>query len=139
MSAVFVVVAVTAINDYQKEQQFRALNDAKEDAEVPIFGIEHINCKLRTLRSLKSAASPASCPTAYGTDRCFPQVTVVRDGNKMHISKHDLVVGDILHLCAGDLVPADGAIFHKNDTAISEKMLTGETVCPPFRVAVCEN
>jgi magnesium-transporting ATPase (P-type) len=32
-----------------------------------------------------------------------------------------------VHLCAGDLVPADGAIFQKSDIAISEKMLTGET------------
>jgi hypothetical protein len=35
LSAVAVVVAVTAINDYQKEQQFRALNDVKEDSQVP--------------------------------------------------------------------------------------------------------
>jgi Ca2+ transporting ATPase len=34
LSAVVVVVAVTAINDYQKEQQFRALNDVKEDSQV---------------------------------------------------------------------------------------------------------
>lgn len=32
-----------------------------------------------------------------------------------------------VHLCAGDLAPADGAIFQKSDLAISEKMLTGET------------
>lgn len=36
MSAVIVVVAVTAINDYQKEQQFRALNDVKEDSQVSL-------------------------------------------------------------------------------------------------------
>jgi hypothetical protein len=27
-------VTVTAVNDYQKEQQFRALNDAREDVDV---------------------------------------------------------------------------------------------------------
>jgi magnesium-transporting ATPase (P-type) len=34
---------------------------------------------------------------------------------------------ETVHLCAGDLAPADGAIFQKSDIAISEKMLTGET------------
>lgn len=34
MAAVAVVVLVTAVNNYQKEQQFRALNQINEDIKV---------------------------------------------------------------------------------------------------------
>mmetsp|Transcript_43410 Transcript_43410/g.88814 ORF Transcript_43410/g.88814 Transcript_43410/m.88814 type:complete len:1057 (+) Transcript_43410:288-3458(+) len=36
LCAVFVVVTVSAVNDYQKEQQFRALNAVKEDTQVTV-------------------------------------------------------------------------------------------------------
>lgn len=34
LCAVLVVVSVSAVNDYQKEQQFRALNAVKDDVQV---------------------------------------------------------------------------------------------------------
>ena len=34
MAAVAVVVLVTAVNNYQKEQQFRALNQINDDVKV---------------------------------------------------------------------------------------------------------
>jgi P-type E1-E2 ATPase len=37
----------------------------------------------------------------------------MRDGVREHISKHDIVVGDIVYLSAGDIIPADGVIFQK--------------------------
>ena len=37
MAAVAVVVLVTAVNNYQKEQQFRALNQLNEDVKVGRF------------------------------------------------------------------------------------------------------
>lgn len=44
---------------------------------------------------------------------CCLQVVVLRDGRRDHISKHDLVVGDVVYLSAGDVIPADGVIFQK--------------------------
>jgi P-type E1-E2 ATPase len=38
------------------------------------------------------------------------------------------VVGDIVILSTGDIVSADGYALGRNDLAINEKMLTGETV-----------
>ncbi|EKX52947.1 hypothetical protein GUITHDRAFT_161121 [Guillardia theta CCMP2712] len=37
LSAVFVVVTVSAVNDYKKEQQFRALNAVKDDVKVTVI------------------------------------------------------------------------------------------------------
>jgi Ca2+ transporting ATPase len=41
---------------------------------------------------------------------------------------HELVVGDVVLLSTGDVLPADGVVMGRNDLAINEKMLTGETV-----------
>ena len=56
------------------------------------------------------------------------QITVVRGGQTETVSTHDLVVGDIVMLSTGDILPTDGVILGRNDLAINEKMLTGETV-----------
>jgi len=55
-------------------------------------------------------------------------VTVLRNKQKVEMSCHELVVGDIVLLSTGDIVSADGYIIGNNDLAINEKMLTGETV-----------
>eukprot|EP00960_Hanusia_phi_P062743 765252-Hanusia_phi.AAC.6 len=86
--AVVVVVTVGAVNDYQKEKQFRDLNAKKDDIDI----------------------------------------TVIRDGQQTTISTKTLVVGDIVLLSTGDILPADGIVLGRNDLAINEKMLTGETV-----------
>jgi len=56
------------------------------------------------------------------------QITVMRSSRTQQVSTHDLVVGDIVMLSTGDILPADGVILGRNDLAINEKMLTGETV-----------
>ncbi len=88
LSAVVVVVTVGAVNDYQKEKQFRDLNAQKENV----------------------------------------QITVMRDGATNIVSTFDLVVGDVVMLSTGDVIPADGVVMGRNDLSINEKMLTGETV-----------
>lgn len=55
-------------------------------------------------------------------------ITVIRDGQQTTISTKQLVVGDIVLLSTGDILPADGIVLGRNDLAINEKMLTGETV-----------
>ncbi|WP_207204745.1 magnesium-translocating P-type ATPase [Miniphocaeibacter massiliensis] len=52
--------------------------------------------------------------------------TVQRDGNQEEILLEDLVVGDIVHLSAGDMIPADIRLIHTKDLFISQSSLTGE-------------
>ncbi|MCL1861054.1 MAG: magnesium-translocating P-type ATPase [Proteobacteria bacterium] len=47
-------------------------------------------------------------------------------GNR-EIPLEDVVVGDIVHLAAGDMVPADMRIIHAKDLFISQSALTGES------------
>ncbi|KAF0690553.1 Aste57867_18069 [Aphanomyces stellatus] len=87
MFAVLLVVMVTAINDYQKEKQFAALNAVKEDEKIK----------------------------------------VIRDGAPCEVSKFHLLVGDVVRVDLGDILPADGLIFDESEIKIDESTLTGES------------
>ncbi len=54
--------------------------------------------------------------------------TVTRRGEeKAEIPMDDLVVGDIVHLSAGDMIPADLRILEAKDLFVSQASLTGES------------
>ncbi|MEC0229895.1 magnesium-translocating P-type ATPase [Paenibacillus alba] len=54
--------------------------------------------------------------------------TVTRNGIKQEIDMEQLVPGDIVHLSAGDLVPADIRLLASKDLFVSESSLTGEAL-----------
>ena len=53
---------------------------------------------------------------------------VLRDGKLQVIRSEDLVVGDVIHLEAGDAVPADARILESASLKAEEAALTGESV-----------
>lgn len=85
--AVLVVTIVTAINDYQKEKQFRSLNAVKEDEKIK----------------------------------------VIRNGQPCEVSKFSLVVGDIVRVDLGDIIPGDGIVFDEKELKLDESAMTGES------------
>ncbi|KAK4100093.1 calcium-translocating P-type ATPase [Parathielavia hyrcaniae] len=85
--AVLVVVVVGALNDWQKERQFRRLNRKKED-------------------------------------RCG---TVVRAGRAERVSVHDVLVGDVMVLEQGDVIPVDGVLIEGHNLSCDEASSTGES------------
>jgi Mg2+-importing ATPase len=56
--------------------------------------------------------------------------TVIREGHDQDIPLVDLVPGDIIHLSAGDIVPADARVISERDLYLNQSALTGE----PFPV-----
>jgi len=54
-------------------------------------------------------------------------VRVTRDSKTKKVLVHDLVVGDILHLSIGDVVPADGLFVSGYSLMIDESSLSGES------------
>ncbi|HWO67099.1 MAG TPA: HAD-IC family P-type ATPase, partial [Umezawaea sp.] len=56
------------------------------------------------------------------------EATVLRDGVTSEVSSEDLVVGDIVVLEAGDMVPADLRLAHAEELGIDESALTGESL-----------
>ena len=55
-------------------------------------------------------------------------VKVLRDGNSVETTTSQLVVGDIVYLSIGDVVPADGVFLKGNNLRIDESEMTGESV-----------
>ncbi|MDO5538571.1 MAG: calcium-translocating P-type ATPase, PMCA-type [Eubacteriales bacterium] len=57
-----------------------------------------------------------------------PRARVIRDGKEQIIDAAGLVPGDIIHLEAGDFVPADARLLHSTSLKSEESALTGESV-----------
>lgn len=87
MVAIILVVAVGALNDWQKERQFVKLNKKKEDRNVK----------------------------------------VIRSGKSREISVHDILVGDVMHLEPGDMIPVDGIFISGHNVKCDESSATGES------------
>lgn len=56
-----------------------------------------------------------------------PQAVVIRDGKTMKVSAEELVIGDIVLLEAGSMVPADLRLIEAQGIQIEESTLTGES------------
>ncbi len=54
--------------------------------------------------------------------------TVIRDGVERELPVREVVVGDVIHLKAGDLVPADCRLLSTRDLFVNEAALTGESL-----------
>ncbi|XP_054043620.1 LOW QUALITY PROTEIN: plasma membrane calcium-transporting ATPase 3-like, partial [Rissa tridactyla] len=55
------------------------------------------------------------------------RVAVVRRGRQVQVPVAELVVGDVVQVKYGDLLPADGVLIQGNDLKIDESALTGES------------
>ncbi len=57
-----------------------------------------------------------------------PHARVIRNGAEKVIDASELVPGDVIHLEAGDFVPADARLIHSVSVKSEESALTGESV-----------
>ncbi|KAL3481353.1 hypothetical protein BJX99DRAFT_163836 [Aspergillus californicus] len=55
------------------------------------------------------------------------EVTLIRSGKSVRISVHDILVGDVLHLEPGDLVPVDAIYIDGHNVKCDESSATGES------------
>jgi P-type Mg2+ transporter len=60
-------------------------------------------------------------------DRVRARARVLRDGAQVTVANADVVVGDVVLLSAGTIVPADGVLLEATDFFVSEAVLTGES------------
>lgn len=56
-----------------------------------------------------------------------PRVTVVRDGKEMKIPSTLVVPGDLMMVCEGEKIAADGELVYCNNLKVDESTLTGES------------
>eukprot|EP00730_Choanoeca_flexa_P001794 TRINITY_DN10785_c0_g1_i2.p1 TRINITY_DN10785_c0_g1~~TRINITY_DN10785_c0_g1_i2.p1 ORF type:complete len:1367 (+),score=394.58 TRINITY_DN10785_c0_g1_i2:109-4209(+) len=86
--SVVIVIMVTAVNDLQKEKQFRDLQNQQAKAQM---------------------------------------ADVIRNGQQTRINYDELLVGDVVLVNAGLVLPADGVLFRCNNIKCDESALTGES------------
>ncbi|KAI1762649.1 plasma membrane calcium-transporting ATPase [Hypoxylon sp. FL1150] len=55
------------------------------------------------------------------------QIKIVRSGKSFMLNVHDILVGDVLHLEPGDLIPVDGIFITGHDLKCDESSATGES------------
>ncbi|MGN6417483.1 MAG: cation-translocating P-type ATPase [Pseudobacter sp.] len=55
-----------------------------------------------------------------------PRAKLIREGKPVQVPSEEIVVGDVLLLEEGMIVPADGELIASNDLSINESVLTGE-------------
>jgi Mg2+-importing ATPase len=61
-------------------------------------------------------------------EQIAPTATVRRDGSWLEVPRRELVVGDVVQLAAGDLVPADARLIEAHDVYVQQAALTGESL-----------
>jgi len=87
-----------------------------------VAGLVVLNVVLGARQELKARASVDAL-----ANQQVPQVRVVRDGRVGLVDAPDIVPGDVVHLEAGDLVPADGRVLRAANCEAQEAALTGES------------
>ncbi|MBW8460670.1 cation-translocating P-type ATPase [Lactobacillus johnsonii] len=101
---------------------FSALLNEWVEAGV-IFFIVIINSIIGIIQEKKAQASLAALKTMSA-----PTATVIRNGSEEIVSASELVVGDLVILTNGDMVPADLRLTQSNNLKITEASLTGESI-----------
>lgn len=97
------------------------LGDAESAAVIVI--VITINAILGTVQTVKAEQSLQSLKNLSG-----PEAKVLRDGAAVIVPARELVVGDVILLEAGDMVPADGRLIENASLKINESALTGESL-----------
>ncbi len=54
-------------------------------------------------------------------------IKVIRSGKSRQISVHDILVGDVVHLEPGDMIPVDGLFISGHNVKCDESSVTGES------------
>ena len=60
--------------------------------------------------------------------KIFSEANVIRDGKEKDIKVEEVVVGDIVNLNAGSVIPADMILIESKDLFVNQSVFTGESV-----------
>ncbi|KAG6620038.1 Calcium-translocating P-type ATPase, PMCA-type [Phytophthora cinnamomi] len=55
------------------------------------------------------------------------KIKVIRNGQPTEVTKWNLLVGDIVRVDLGDIIPADGIVFDEKEIKMDESAMTGES------------
>ncbi|MDR3215776.1 MAG: HAD-IC family P-type ATPase, partial [Bacilli bacterium] len=90
---------------------------------IIILAIVIINIIISTNQELKSQRALDALENLTS-----PKSTIIRNNRSIEINSHELVVGDIILLEAGNYIPADIRIIEQAKLQVDESSLTGESL-----------
>ena len=98
--------------------------EANPKTVIIIMTMVMISGLLRFVQEARSGAAAENLLKMIKTTTC----TQRREVGRAEIPLEEVVVGDIIYLAAGDMIPADMRIIQAKDLFVSQSALTGESV-----------
>lgn len=118
-----VVLAVLAVISYITDVALAAPDQHDYSAVIIITVMVFISGMLRFVQEIRSDKAAQKLKAMVQT-----RISVQRqEEGTYEISIADLVVGDIIYLSAGDMIPADCRVLFAKDLFVSQSSLTGES------------
>ena len=99
-----------------------SLTTGNIESTIVIISVIILNAILGTVQYVKAEKSLASLKNLSA-----PFAKVLRDEKTVEIPASDIVVGDLIKIEAGDIVPCDGRIISSFSLKVNESALTGES------------
>lgn len=101
-----------------------AKSGEKNPASVVIIaGMVLVSGVLRLVQETRSGNAAARLSGMLRTTACVERL----ESGRQELPLEELVVGDVVHLAAGDMIPADLRILEAKDLFVSQSALTGES------------
>ena len=101
-----------------------AKSGEKNPASVVIIaGMVLVSGVLRLVQETRSGNAAARLSGMLRTRTCVERL----ESGRQELPLEELVVGDVVHLAAGDMIPADLRILEAKDLFVSQSALTGES------------
>ncbi|MGN0071664.1 MAG: magnesium-translocating P-type ATPase [Atopobiaceae bacterium] len=130
------VLALLAVVTFVSDVLFAAPEDRNPLSLLIIFAMILVSGILRFVQEGKSGDAAEALASSIET-----MATVERaDEGAISVPLSEVVAGDIVHLMAGDIVPADCCLISSRDLFVGMSSLTGESlpverVCGPIKAA----
>ncbi|MCL1820975.1 MAG: magnesium-translocating P-type ATPase [Oscillospiraceae bacterium] len=127
-----VVLFILAVISFFMDFLLAAPGEKDLSAVIIVVSMVTISGLLRFVQETRSVMAAAKLSeiveTTVAVQRVFTDDdTEEETSKKIEIPLDELVVGDIIHLAAGDMIPADVRILQAKDLFVSQSSLTGES------------
>ncbi|EGR30692.1 hypothetical protein IMG5_125530 [Ichthyophthirius multifiliis] len=115
--AVIIIISISAGNNYVKEKQFQKLSEKREQMNIQV--------------------------TRNGKVKIKNKKIICTNIQVIQIDSKELLVGDLLHIQIGDVMPVDGILLEGSEISMDESSVTGEsdlvTKCPALSGEVSQD
>ena len=127
-----VVLFILALLSFVTDVLAAAPGEKDPTAVIIVFAMVFISGMIRFVQEFRSGGAAEKLNEMVETTVAVQRMYEVEDSDEVvsenrEIPLDEVVVGDVIHLAAGDIIPADLRILQAKDLFISQSSLTGES------------